>query len=84
MEKTIHATEVNEGTEIRDPLDHARTTLALFELRPKDFTVLFALFLHHFTAGQDKIAALLVHLGDHELIIARHDIIGMETLERRE
>jgi hypothetical protein len=72
MQQAVDAAEVDERTVVGDVLDHALDRLTLFEVLDDFGTLLRTAFLKHGTAGNDDVAAALVHLEDFERLRVVH------------
>ena len=64
MDEPVHATEIDEGTEVDDRRDHALAVLARLEVVEELFTLLPLGLFEPGPAGQDDVVAVLVELDD--------------------
>src|SRR4051794_25133983 len=64
VHEAVHATQVDERTEVDDRGDHTLADLALLELREEVLADLGLGLLEPRTAGQDHVVAVLVELDD--------------------
>ena len=66
VQQTVDATQIDEGAEVGDVLDHALADLALLQLLDDLDPHLLPLLLEHGAARDDDVAAGLVELDDLE------------------
>ncbi len=72
MQQAVNATEINEGTIFGDVLDHAVDDLAFLEFGDKFGTLFGKGIFKHGAAGDDDIAAALVHFQNAERLRRLH------------
>ncbi len=68
VEESIHALEIDEGTEIGDVLDRAGDFVADFDTGEESLTQLGTLCLDDFAAGNDDVFTLVVDFNDFEFV----------------
>ena len=83
VEQAIHAAQVDEGSEVRNVLHHARADLSDLQLGLQQLTLVGSLRLEDHPPRDDDVPAPLVELQDHEVVLVADQIVDVgHTPER--
>src|SRR6478735_1086450 len=89
VQKTVHTSQVDEGTEIREVLDRTRNGIADFDTFEEFLPLLAALLLNQFAPAQDNVFPVVVNLDDLEVVgiadklleVARRNDVDLRSWE---
>ena len=84
VEEAVHASQIDERTEIGDVLDDTLPNLADLELLFQELSLVGPLGLENHPSGNDDVPAPLVQLQDHEVVLVADQVVHVGNPAQRD
>jgi len=75
VKEAVHAVQVDEGTEIGQVLYNTLASLSDLNFGQQGLLLFLTLLFQQFSAGQNNVTSLFVHLKNLELVHVVHEVV---------